>query len=181
MSLQGSDRDCKPINDRLLQFLPASDVLLRCLHRGMAKKELNLFEFASCAVTESSASAAKVVRCEMFDADLLGISRHGGPDYVGSHAGTQFRPVSPDPPEGFAVTHSCIAEPRSTSALHQFGIGTVRSRPALPSQSTITQCPSRDCLARAVRSSSCAQPIQVALYAEEQKKRDQREQQHLGG
>ena len=65
----------------------------------MAKKELNLFEFASCAVAKASAGAAKVVRCEMFDADPFGISLYGGPYHVGSYTRSQFRPVSPDSPK----------------------------------------------------------------------------------
>jgi len=77
----------------------------------MAKKKLNLFEFASCAVTKASAGAAKVVRCKMFDADPLGISLYCSPHHVGSYARSQFRPVSPDPPKNFAFSHSCITKP----------------------------------------------------------------------
>ena len=77
----------------------------------MAKKKLKLFEFASCAVAKASAGAAKVVRCEMADADPFGISLYGGPDHVGSYARSQFRPVSPDPPKNFAFTHACIGKP----------------------------------------------------------------------
>jgi hypothetical protein len=37
----------------------------------MAKKKLNLFEFASSAVAEAGTSVTKIVGCEVVKADLL--------------------------------------------------------------------------------------------------------------
>jgi hypothetical protein len=36
------------------------------------------------------------MRCEMVDADSLGISLYGGPDNVGGYPKSQFGPVFPD-------------------------------------------------------------------------------------
>jgi hypothetical protein len=44
------------------------------MDRGVTKQKLNLFEFASGAVAESSAGTTKVMRREVIHADSLGIS-----------------------------------------------------------------------------------------------------------
>jgi hypothetical protein len=46
-----------PIIHRFTQALFAADVALCCLHRRMAEEELNLFQLAAGAVTQSSAAS----------------------------------------------------------------------------------------------------------------------------
>jgi hypothetical protein len=52
----------------------------------MTEEKLNLLKFASRGMTEASASASKIVRCQMAKADSLGITFYGIPDNVGCHS-----------------------------------------------------------------------------------------------
>jgi hypothetical protein len=80
------DRNFKSIIHRVLKFLLASDVPFRCLHRGVAKEKLNLFQFASTAMAQTGASAAKIVGRQIVYAGLSGAPLHRVPDDIGRHA-----------------------------------------------------------------------------------------------
>jgi len=67
---------------RVLQLLIAADIPFRCLHRGVAKQKLNLFQFASGAVAQAGASAAEAMWCEMIYAGLFSAPLHCVPDHV---------------------------------------------------------------------------------------------------
>ena len=134
------ERDLKPIIDRFSEPLPASDVPLRRLYRRVTEQELNLFEFASSAMTEAGTSAAKIMRVRdgqcrfVWHIVLLRTKQHqlllqrSAP-----HGVFQIR---------LKTLPSITRESRSQTSirsLHQSGTGTVRSRPPLPTKSTMTQ------------------------------------------
>jgi hypothetical protein len=77
----------------------------------VAKKKLNLFEFASDLMAEAGASATKIVRSQMVNADSLGVSPHGIPDYVGCHSFALPSPSLRNSSEHFAFRHSSVVEP----------------------------------------------------------------------
>jgi hypothetical protein len=77
----------------------------------VTEQELNLFEFAPSAVAEPSAGTAKVMRCQMIHADLLGISLHCCPNNIRRDPTTQFGLVSPDSPEYQPFSHSGSTKP----------------------------------------------------------------------
>jgi hypothetical protein len=94
-----------------LKLLFASDVPLRGLHGSVAEEKLNLFQFASTAMTQARTSAAKIVGCQIAYAGLPGAPLHRIPDHVGCDA--SFLSLSPfqNPPEYFSLAHSRMAEP----------------------------------------------------------------------
>ena len=77
----------------------------------MTEQALNLFEFASSAMTETGASATKIMGCEMVNADSLGVSFYRIPDNISGHSTVQHRPCFEIRPEYFAFSYSLIAEP----------------------------------------------------------------------
>jgi len=87
------------IIDRFLELLPASDVPFGRLHRSVTKQKPNLFEFASSAMAEPSTGTAKVMWCEMIQADTLGIMPHRGPNHIHSNYTAQIGFISRDSPE----------------------------------------------------------------------------------
>ena len=66
----------KSIIDGFSEVLPASDVSFRRLHRRVTKEKLNLFEFATSLMAQAGASATKIVRCQMVNADSFGEYAH---------------------------------------------------------------------------------------------------------
>src|SRR5271165_504236 len=80
------DYDFEPIIDRVLQFLFAADVSLRCLDGSVPKQKPNLFEFAAAIVAESGAGTTKVMGGQVGDACLPGTSLDRIPDNVCGHA-----------------------------------------------------------------------------------------------
>ena len=74
------------IVNRILKFLLASDVSLRCLDRRVSKQELNLFELAAAIMAESGTGATKIVRRQIGYAGLPGTPFDRIPDYVRCHA-----------------------------------------------------------------------------------------------
>ena len=70
----------------------------------MAEQELNLFEFASSAMTEAGTSATKIMGCEMVDADSLSVSFYRISDNVGCHTSVQLRSVFRNSPEYFGFS-----------------------------------------------------------------------------
>src|ERR1700744_3433341 len=68
------------IINRVLQFLFATDISLRCLDRSVPKQKPNLFEFAAAIVAESGAGATKVMGCQVGYACLPGASLDRIPD-----------------------------------------------------------------------------------------------------
>jgi hypothetical protein len=101
----------KSIIDGFSEVLPASDVPFRGLHRRVAEKKLNLFEFASGLMAETGASATKIVGCKVVNADSLGVSPHGIPDYVGCHSFALPSPILRNSSEHLAFRHSSVMEP----------------------------------------------------------------------
>jgi hypothetical protein len=77
----------------------------------MAKKKLNLFEFATGLKAEAGASATKIVGCQMVNADSLGVSLYGVPDNVGCHSFALPSPGFRNSSEYLAFRHSCLADP----------------------------------------------------------------------
>jgi hypothetical protein len=77
----------------------------------VAKKKLNLFKFASGLMAEAGASATKIVRSQMVNADSLGVSPHGIPDYVGCHSFALPSPTLRNSSEHLAFRHSSVADP----------------------------------------------------------------------
>ena len=95
----------------MFKVLFASDVWLRGLHRSMAKKKLDLFEFAAASMAETCATASKVVWCEIFDPGLFSTSFHRIPDYVGCHASALSHSISQNLSEHFSVAYARIPKP----------------------------------------------------------------------
>ena len=106
-----SESNWESIIDRMPELLPASDISFCRLHGRMAQKELDLFEFSSCLMAEASASAAKIVGCQMVNADSFGVSLHGIPNYVGWHSFILPSPILRNSSEHLAFSHSCIVDP----------------------------------------------------------------------
>jgi hypothetical protein len=79
------DRSSKSIMHGILKLLFAADVPFRCLHGGVAKQKLNLFQFSSPTMAQAGASATKVMRCKIGYASLTGTSLHRIPNNIGSH------------------------------------------------------------------------------------------------
>jgi hypothetical protein len=76
---------------------------------------------------------------------LTGTSLHRIPDYVGvTPASCRVPPFKTGLNTFPSLTPECQTQ-ASTSSLHRDGTGTVRSRPPLPTKSTITQWLSLDC------------------------------------
>jgi hypothetical protein len=101
----------KSIIDRFSEVLSASDVPFGRLHGRVTKEKLNLFKLPTGLVAEAGASTTKIVGCQMLNADLLGVSLHGIPDYVGCHSFVLPSPILRNPSEYLAFTHSCRADP----------------------------------------------------------------------
>jgi hypothetical protein len=57
----------------------ATEVTLRRLHRDVAKKELNLLQFAAGGTAEASATSTEVVGCKLGDANFGGELLHNIP------------------------------------------------------------------------------------------------------
>jgi hypothetical protein len=94
-----------------LKLLFASDVPFRCLHGGVAKQKLNLFQFATTTMAQARASAAKIVGCQIAYAGLPGAPLHRVPDYIGCHASFLSHSRLQDTPEYFSLAHSRMPEP----------------------------------------------------------------------
>jgi hypothetical protein len=94
------------IIDRLSQLLFASDIAFRRLHRRVTKEELNLFEFASSAMTETGATATKVVGGQVVNAHKLGASFHGIPNYIGGYSGILPSSILQNSSEDSPSSHS---------------------------------------------------------------------------
>jgi hypothetical protein len=77
----------------------------------VTKEELNLFEFTSGLMAEASAGAAKIVGCQMVNADSFGLSLHGIPNYVGCHSFILPNPILRNSSEHLAFSHSCVVDP----------------------------------------------------------------------
>jgi hypothetical protein len=77
----------------------------------VAKKKLNLFEFTSGLMAEAGASATKIVRSQMANADSLSVSPHSVPDYVGCHSFARPSPILRNSSEHLAFRHSSVVEP----------------------------------------------------------------------
>jgi hypothetical protein len=87
------------IIDRLSQLLLAPDIAFGRLHRRVAKKKLNLFEFPSKVVAETGAATTQIVGCQMVDARIFGTSFHYIPNYIGGHSGILPTPILQNSPE----------------------------------------------------------------------------------
>ena len=74
------NRDFAAIINRVLQFLFAADVSLRCLDGSVPKQKPNLFEFAAAIVAESGAGTTKAMGCQVGYAGLPGTSLDRMPD-----------------------------------------------------------------------------------------------------
>ena len=112
----------------------------------MAKQKLNLFQFASRAVAQAGASAAKVVGREIVYAGLSErtASLRTRPRLLSRQRVVTFPPSNL--PEYFTVAHSGMPEPGidevpwPTMALVRFVVVA-----PLPTKLTMTQWPSLDC------------------------------------
>jgi hypothetical protein len=69
------------------------------------KEKLNLLKLASRRMAEASASASKIVRCQMIKTDLLRIRFHSTPDYIGCYSNILPRTTLRDSPEYFTCRH----------------------------------------------------------------------------
>jgi hypothetical protein len=98
----------------------------------VTKEKLNLLKFASRSMAEASASATKIVRCQMVNADSFGVSLHCIPDYVGCHSSILPSTILRNSPEHLAFSHSCVVDPNIYETFTPRWHGTVRSRPPFP-------------------------------------------------
>jgi hypothetical protein len=69
----------------------------------VTKKKLDLLQFASRTMAQARASAAKIVRCQIVYAGLLGTPLDRIPDYVGRHASLLSLSTFQNPPEYFSL------------------------------------------------------------------------------
>jgi hypothetical protein len=81
----------------------------------MAEKELDLFEFSSGSVAEARTGSAKIMRCEMVEADSLGISFDRVPDNVGGRSKIQLGSAFADPRENLDAAHAAIPKGASSN------------------------------------------------------------------
>ena len=65
-----------------------------------------MLKFASCRMAEASASASKIVRCQMIKTNSLRISFDGIPDDVGCHSSILPGATLRNSPEYFTSSHS---------------------------------------------------------------------------
>jgi hypothetical protein len=72
----------------------------------VTKEELNLFEFASSVMTETGATARKVVGGQVINAHKPGGSFHGIPNYIGGDSGILPCPILQNSSEDPASSHS---------------------------------------------------------------------------
>src|SRR5271165_2969621 len=105
------DYDFEPIINRILQFLFAPDVSLRCLDGSVPKQKPNLFEFAAAIMTESGTRATKVVGCQIGYAGLPGTSLDRIPDHVRGHASLLSLSRLRNPSEYSSIAHARLGEP----------------------------------------------------------------------
>jgi len=109
------DRNSKSIMHGILKLLFAPDVPFRCLHGGVAKQKLNLFQFSSTTMAQAGASATKVMSCKIGYASVTGTSLHRIPNNIGSHTGFLSRSPLQNPPEYLSLDNSRQGE----TALHR--------------------------------------------------------------
>ena len=102
---------------RVNEVLLGTEISFSRLDRGVPEQQLDRLKFAAGRAAELRAGAAQVVRCDAGDADGRGVMPEHLPDHV-------------------------FAQP-SIAALTQVGIGAVRTRPCLPTRSTMHHRPSR--------------------------------------
>jgi hypothetical protein len=102
------------------------------LYQRTAENELNLFEFSSGSVAEACTAAEKIMRCEMIDADSLGISFDRVPDEVGGHSKIQLGSALQIRLKIFSAITPESRSQISIKALHQSGTRAVPSRPPFP-------------------------------------------------
>ena len=125
-----------------MQVLPQPQVSLGGLDRGVPQRNLDLLERRAALVGELGEGSAQIMRRDP-DADPVTVNGDGLEDRLRPERTGPTRPAfetrrSTDPESMPAAP----AQP-SSAALAQDGIGTVRTRPCLPTRSTIAQRPSR--------------------------------------
>ena len=123
------------------QVLPDAQIPFRGQDRIMPERQLDLLERRTASMRQFCERAAQIVRGDLdpklfsisFDNQVDGLRRQRFPDF----------PFLRDGPEQPAASIAATAVQRSTAALAQAGIGTLRTRLLFPWRSTITQRPSR--------------------------------------
>jgi hypothetical protein len=123
-------------------LLLRSQVTFGGLDRAVAEQELDVFEVAATPAAELGAGAAKVVRSEAFDADLLGCLLHHRPDRPGSQA-LPDPAVLADGAQKPALLHSGRRDPGVDPLLDPYRHGDGPDPAALAAEVAITQRPSR--------------------------------------
>ena len=77
--------DSDLVVDCLSQALLTAKIFFRSLHRDVAQKELNLFQFAASTVTQPSARPSKVVRRKFQESSLPCVLPNNVPHHLFCH------------------------------------------------------------------------------------------------
>ena len=136
--------DPQPITRRIVQVLFEAQVALGGLDGGMPQGNLDLLERRAAEVGELGEGSPQIMWCDLAQPGLTGVGDDRLEDPLGGVSGpSPTRPALPTRRSTAPEEIPAAVAQRSRASLAQDGIGTVRTRPCLPTRSTIAQRPSR--------------------------------------
>jgi hypothetical protein len=124
---------------RPTEILFASDVALGGLNGGMSQKELDLLQFSTSGMAPTGARPAKVMRGERLMPARFAQALTTYQTTFCVMPSPQTVPFLRIDLNSLPLTMGALAAHASSVFLTHAGMGTVRTRPALPTRSTIAQ------------------------------------------